>query len=70
MQRKSMSAIESVSNIVIGYWLAVLCQLAVFPVFGVSIPISDNLAIGGVFTVVSFCRSYFIRRLFIFIGRG
>ena len=34
MQSRFMSLVESVSNIVVGYGLAVLTQLLVFPMFG------------------------------------
>jgi hypothetical protein len=59
-----MSAVESVANIAIGYGVAVGTQLLVFPVFGLSVDLASNLAIGGIFTVVSLVRSYFLRRLF------
>jgi hypothetical protein len=36
----------------------------VFPLFGIHIPLSADLAIGGIFVVVSLVRSYLLRRLF------
>ena len=48
----------------VGYGVAVLTQLAVFPLFGLSASLGDNLAIGGVVTVVSVVRSFTLRRLF------
>jgi uncharacterized protein (DUF2062 family) len=63
-QTRTMSAVESVSNVAIGYGVAVLTQLAVFPLFGLHATLADNLAIGAVFTVVSLARSYLLRRLF------
>ena len=47
MQSRFMSMIESVSNIVVGYGLAVLTQLLVFPLFGLHASLGENLAIGG-----------------------
>lgn len=63
-QSRRMSAVESVANVAVGYGVAVLAQIAVFPLFGLIVSVSDNLAIGGVFTVVSLVRSYALRRLF------
>lgn len=64
MQSKKQSLIESVINVVIGYVVALLSQLAIFPLFGVHLPLTDNLLIGAFFTIVSIIRSYVIRRLF------
>lgn len=63
-QSRAMSAVESVANVAIGYGVAVASQIAIFPLFGVHLPLSDNLAIGGYFTAISLVRSYAVRRLF------
>ena len=63
-QSRTMSAVESVANIAVGYGLAVATQIAVFPLFGLAVALGDNLAIGGIFTAVSLARSYALRRLF------
>ena len=59
-----MSLVESVANVAIGYGIALLTQLAVFPLFGLSVSLGQNAAIGGIFTVVSIARSYCLRRVF------
>ena len=64
MQSKKHSLIESITNIFIGYSVAIASQLAIFPLFDIHIPLSDNLAIGLWFTVISLVRSYVIRRCF------
>lgn len=64
MQTKTQSFIESGVNIFIGYVVAVLSQLAVFPLFGIHVPLGDNLLIGAYFTAISLARSYLIRRWF------
>ena len=64
MQSRWMSLVESVTNIVVGYCLAVLTQVLVFPLFGLSVSLSENLGIGAVFTVVSLVRSFVLRRIF------
>ena len=64
MQSRLASFTESIVNIAIGYGVAVASQLAIFPLFGIHIPLSDNLAIGAWFTVISLARSYVVRRVF------
>ncbi len=64
MQTKTISFIESLVNVVIGYGIAIVSQLIIFPVFGIDIPLSDNFIIGLWFTLISLIRSYVIRRWF------
>ena len=59
-----MSLVEAVANVAVGYGVAVTTQLVVFPWFGLPARLSDALAIGGIFTVVSIARSFALRRLF------
>ena len=59
-----MSLVESLANVVVGYGIAVATQVAVFPLFSLRASLSDNLAIGAIFTVVSIIRSYVLRRAF------
>ena len=64
MQSRRMSLIEALSNVAIGYGVAVLTQIAVFPLFGLQVSLSDNLLIGALFTLVSVARRYAVRRMF------
>lgn len=64
MQSRRMSLIEALSNVAIGYGVAVLTQIAVFPLFDLQASLSDNLLIGALFTLVSVARSYTVRRMF------
>ena len=64
MQSKRHSFMEAVLNVFIGYWIAIATQMAVFPLFGIHIPLEQDLLIGLIFTVVSLVRSYALRRLF------
>jgi len=64
MQSKGMSLVESVANVAVGYGVALVSQIFVFPIFGIYIPLSDNMKIGACFTVISIARSYFLRRFF------
>jgi hypothetical protein len=56
--------VEAIVNVLVGYGIAVLTQIIVFPWFGLPARVSDALAIGAIFTVVSILRSYALRRLF------
>ena len=68
-QSRRWSAIESLVNVAVGYGVAVGAQIAIFPLFGVNLPLANNLLIGVLFTVVSLVRSYLLRRLFNRLGR-
>lgn len=63
-QSRAMSMIEALANVAVGYGVAVLTQIAVFPLFGLSVTLVQNLIMGGLFTVVSIIRSYALRRVF------
>lgn len=64
MQSRLMSLVEAVTNITVGYGVAVLTQIAVFPLFGLHASFGDNLFIRLIFTCVSLIRGYALRRLF------
>jgi hypothetical protein len=64
MQTKKQSLYESAVNIAIGYSIAIISQVIIFPIVGVEATFSQNIKIGILFTLVSFVRSYLIRRYF------
>lgn len=63
-QSKLESFVETCINTTIGYFVALLSQLIVFPMVGIDVPFSTNLEIGAWFTVISVARGYIIRRWF------
>ena len=63
-QTRLMSLVEAIANVLVGYGIAVLTQLIVFPWFGLPAHIDDALALGAIFTGVSIARSFALRRLF------
>lgn len=63
-QSRLMSLVEALSNVTVGFAVAVVTQIMVFPLFGIRATLSENLLLGAVFTVVSILRSYCLRRLF------
>jgi hypothetical protein len=64
MQTRKGSLLEAAVNVAIGYGVAVASQVAIFPLFGIYVPLSSNLGIGAWFTLISLVRSYVVRRVF------
>lgn len=64
MQTRLSSFIESCVNVLIGFIVALVSQLVIFPIYDIQISITDNLAISCWFTLISIARSYFLRRAF------
>ena len=63
-QSRIMSAAEAVTNVLIGYFVAVATNWLVLPRFGFAVSMGDSAAIGAVFTGVAVIRGYALRRLF------
>ena len=63
-QSRLMSLVESVANVIVGYGVAVVTQILIFPIFGLHTTLAQNLKMGAAFTVVSVARSFALRRLF------
>ena len=63
-QSRLMSMVESLAIVLVGYVVAVVTQMAVFPLFGLAVTVTENLLIGLIFTAVSIVRSYALRRGF------
>lgn len=64
-QSRLSSLIEAGMNVLIGFGVALLSQIVVFPLVGIhGVPLSTNLEIGAYFTLISLVRSYVIRRWF------
>ncbi len=59
-----MSLVESVANVVVGYGVAVVTQILIFPIFGLHTTLAQNLKMGAIFTLVSIARSFALRRVF------
>jgi hypothetical protein len=63
-QTRGMSWLEAIGNTMIGYLVALVSQLIVFPALGIAVTLSQNLLIGVIFMTISLVRSYLLRRLF------
>jgi len=63
-QSRTMSLVEAVANVVVGYGFAVITQILIFPIFGLHTTLAQNLKMGAIFTIVSIARSFALRRVF------
>lgn len=63
-QSRLGSFLESLMNVAIGYTVALISQIVVFPFYGIHVSLTTNLMIGAWFTVISIVRSYVLRRWF------
>lgn len=63
-QSRLMSFVEAISNVVLGYGVAVVTQILIMPIFGLHTTLAQNLKMGVVFTIVSIARSFALRRVF------
>lgn len=63
-QSRTMSMVETATNVVVGYGLAIATQMVVFPWFGIETGLAEHMTIGLVFVGVSLARGYLLRRLF------
>ena len=63
-QSRFMSLVESVAKVFVGYDVAVVTQILIFPIFGLQTTLVQNLEMGAISTVVSMARSFALRRVF------
>jgi len=59
-----MSLLEALANVAVGYVVAVMTQIAVFPLFGLHATLGDNMLVGAIFTIMSIVRGFALRRFF------
>lgn len=69
-QSRSMSLVESAANVIVGYGVAVVTQILIFPIFGLHTTLAQNMKMGAIFTIVSIARSFVLRRVFEAIPRS
>ena len=63
-QSRLGSFIEAWINVLIGLTINLIANFIIMPLFGFHITLTDNLAMGAIYTVISVVRSYCIRRWF------
>ena len=63
-QSRAMSLVEALTNVAVGYGIALATQIIVFRLFGLHATLAENMTMGAIFTLVSLVRSYSLRRVF------
>lgn len=63
-QSKRASRVEVALGTIIGYLVALITQMLVFPLWGIETTAIDNFSIAAIFTVISLIRGYYVRRFF------
>lgn len=63
-QSKRQSAIESAANTLVGFVIAYIANYFIMRAFGHPVTVAENFYITILFTLISFARSYVIRRFF------
>lgn len=63
-QTKLGSFIEIAISTAIGYVLAIISQVIIFPLYDVHVSLETDLVIGVWFTIISLARGYVLRRWF------
>lgn len=64
MQTRKQSATEAMMNIFVGFAINFIANFTLFPLFGWEISLQQNLIVGGIYTIISFVRSYYLRRFY------
>lgn len=63
-QTRLGSLIEALFNVLIGFAINFVANMLILPLVGFHITPGQNLFLGVLYTVISVCRSYVIRRWF------
>jgi hypothetical protein len=63
-QSRRLSLLEAILNTLIGFWISVLANLFLLPIWGFKVSLLQSIEIGIAFTLVSILRSYLLRRAF------
>lgn len=63
-QSRSCSLLEAGANVLVGYFLALATQAALYPALGIATSFATDSLIAAAFTLISLVRSYVLRRVF------
>lgn len=63
-QSKSMSMVESVVNVAVGFGISLGAQIVFLPMLGVTVSMTQNFIFALIMTAISIARSYLLRRVF------
>ena len=63
-QSKIESLIESIINTSLGFLVALITQIIIYPLFDIEVSFGDQTLLALIFTSVSLVRGYIVRRYF------
>ena len=63
-QSKIESLIESIINTSLGFLVALITQILIYPIFDIEVSFGDQTLLALIFTLVSLVRGYIVRRYF------
>ena len=63
-QSKIESLIESIINTSLGFLVALITQILIYPLFDIDVTMGDQSLLALIFTAVSLVRGYIVRRYF------
>lgn len=63
-QSKLESLIESAINTGLGFLVAMVTQILIYPLFDIDVTMGDQAVLALIFTTVSLVRGYIVRRYF------
>lgn len=64
MQSRKHSLIETLVGVAIGFAVSMCLSVVVYPMFGHSFSLGQNVWFTVIFTIASIARGYLVRRLF------
>ena len=70
MQSRRASVIEAATSTIVGCIVGMVTNYIVMPYYGMHMGLADNMSLTGIFTVVSFMKSYACRRFFNMFWKG
>lgn len=70
MQSRRASVIEAATSTIVGCIVGMVTNFIVMPYYGLHMGLADNVSLTGIFTVVSFAKSYAVRRFFNVFWKG
>lgn len=63
-QSKLGSIVEALTHTAIGFVISILLSIVIYPMFGHTFTLMENIGITAIFTAASIIRGYVIRRFF------
>lgn len=69
-QTKKSSLVESVVDLIVGIVLSLTVYAVANVSFNLNISWHDNLLLTAIFTILSFIRKYYIRRVFVYLHKS